>query len=57
MLDDSREGLGEQGPALDWMMSRNRGNWATGYLNRFYQGGWWIKGGLRVVISRETALC
>ena len=40
MLVDSREGLGEQGPVLDQMMSRSRRNSVTGYLYKLYQGGW-----------------
>lgn len=28
----------------------------TGYLNTFSQRGWWIKGGLGVLIGRETAV-
>ena len=55
MWDDSREGLGEQGPVLDQMMSRSRRNPVTGYLHKLYQRGWWIKDGLGGVIRRETA--
>lgn len=55
MLVDSTEGLGEQGPVLDQMMSRSRRNSVTGYLHKLYQGGWWVKGGLGGVIRRETA--
>lgn len=55
MLDDSREGSGEQGPVLDQMMSRSRRHSVTGYLHKLYQGGWWIKGGLGGVTRRETA--
>ena len=53
MWDDSREGLGEQGPVLDQMMSRSRRNSVTGYLHKLYQGGWWIKGGLGGVIREK----